>query len=293
LSSPPPVACTSRHVGVESNPIRHQRSRDDVGKRAYVNSHNGYDKEASGDTLRIEDPLAVAAIAAIHTGDVKSLVRLLTEHPGLARVRLGSDCDSMARTLLHVATDWPGHFPNGSETVAVLVAAGADVNARFQGSQHSETPLHWGASSNDVAVLDALLDAGADIDVRGGVIADGTPLSDARAFEQWEAAHRLVERGATTTIVDAATLGLLDRVQDFSTSSQPSKEEVDRAFWGACHGGQQQCAEYLLGRGADVNWIPPQEPLTPLDAAQRNGADELVRWLRDHGGTPAQQAAGP
>ena len=34
----------------------------------------------------------------------------------------------MTRTLLHVATDWPGHYPNGAAVVGVLVAAGADVN---------------------------------------------------------------------------------------------------------------------------------------------------------------------
>jgi ankyrin repeat protein len=56
-----------------------------------------------------------------------------------------------------------------------------------------------------------------------------------------------------------------------------------RAFWGACHGGRRQCAEYLLDRGADLNWIPPWENLTPLDAAEREGADELARWLRERG----------
>ena len=92
--------------------------------------------------------------------------------PGLAVARVGNDRES--RTLLHVATDWPGHFPNGAATVAALVRAGADVNARFVGA-HCETPLHWAASSDDVEILDALLDAGADIDADGAVIADGTP----------------------------------------------------------------------------------------------------------------------
>ena len=69
------------------------------------------------------------------------------------------------------------------------------MDARFRGP-HEETPLHWAASSDDVAVLDALLDAGADIEAPGGVIGGGPPLADARAFGQWKAAHRLVERGA-------------------------------------------------------------------------------------------------
>ena len=145
------------------------------------------------------EPLAVAVVEAIHAGDQERLARLLAEHPGLATARLGDDRPGgTTRTLLHVATDWPGHFPNGPATVALLVGAGAEVNARFGGS-HDETPLHWAASSDDVEVLDALLDLGADIEATGAVIAGGTPLTDARAFGQWRAAHRLVERGARTT----------------------------------------------------------------------------------------------
>ena len=73
-----------------------------------------------------------AATHAIRAGDLDGLQRLLADHPGLAVARVGNDRE--ARTLLHVATDWPGHFPNGAATVAALVRAGADVNARFVGA---------------------------------------------------------------------------------------------------------------------------------------------------------------
>jgi len=187
-------------------------------------------------TLSTGDPMAVAVVGAIHTGSLTTLARLLGEHPGLATVRLGGDGpERMARTLLHVATDWPGHFPEGPATVAMLVAAGADVNARFRGP-HGETPLHWAASSDDVAVLDALLDAGANIESSGAVIAGGTALADATAFGQWGAAYRLVERGAQTNSFAAASLGLMDRLQDyFSGSTRLTPEEVSDAFWAACH----------------------------------------------------------
>lgn len=241
-------------------------------------------------TISTEDPVAVAVVAAIHTGDLAALRRLLAEYPGLAVVRLGDDDpEGMSRTLLHVVTDWPGHFPNGAATVAALVGAGADVNARFRGP-HEETPLHWAASSNDVAVLDALLDAGADIEAPGAVIGDGPPLADARAFKQWKAAHRLVQRGAQTTLADAATLGLMDRVEAYFTgASAPAPEMIDRAFWGACHGAQQDAAEYLFAHGADVNWIPPWEVMTPVDAAARSQAVGLVRWLREQGAKSAAE----
>jgi uncharacterized protein len=243
-------------------------------------------------TISTEDPVAFAAVAAIRAGDVAALRRLLAENPWLATARLGDDDPGgMSRTLLHAATEWPGHFPDVAATIAVLVAAGANVDARFRGP-HEETPLHWAASSDDVEALDALLDAGADIEAPGAVLGGGPPLADARGFKQWKAAFRLVERGARTTLADAATLGLLDRVEACFADAEPTPEEITRAFWGACHGGRRQCAEYLLDRGAELNWIPPWENLTPLDAAERERADELARWLRDRGARSATEPAG-
>ncbi len=131
---------------------------------------------------------AAAAIQAIHLGDARTLKRLLGEDSNLSNTRIDGQ-----RTLLHVATDWPGHFPNNTGTIAELIASGADVNAKFVGG-HSETPLHWAASSDDIAAIDILLDHGANIEARGSVIGGGTPMSDAVAFGQWKAARRLVER---------------------------------------------------------------------------------------------------
>jgi ankyrin repeat protein len=107
-----------------------------------------------------------------------------------------------------------------------------------------------------VEVLDARLAAGADIDAPGAVVAGGSPLRDATAFGQWSAARRLVERGAQTTSFDAAALGLVDRLQADFALRRPAQEELDDAFWAACHGGQRQMAEYLLARGADLDFIP-------------------------------------
>jgi PHP family Zn ribbon phosphoesterase len=61
----------------------------------------------------------------------------------------------------------------------------------------------------------------------------------------------------------------------------------NRAFWFACHGGQQHAAEYLLDHGADVNWLPSWGERTPLDAALRSEANGLAVWLRGRGGTSA------
>jgi uncharacterized protein len=210
------------------------------------------------------------AADAIRAGDHDALRRLLTQQPGLASAAIGP------RSLLHIATDWPGHRPGVAATIAALVAAGADVNVRFAGPEHGETPLHWAASNDDVDAMDALLDAGADIEAAGAVIAGGTALDDAVAFAQWRAAARLVERGAYVNTFNAAALGLTDRIGD---------DRLDDALWAACHGGQRAAAEMLLERGADPDRPAPWEPLTPADAARRNGFDDLAAWLTGRSGS--------
>lgn len=255
--------------------------------------------------IDIADPPAEAMVHAIHTGDPLTVRRLLRENPAMATTRFcAKDPHEVARTLLHVATDRPGHYPHSAETVAILAAAGAEVNAPCSGP-HAETPLHWAASTNDVEALDALLDAGADIEAPGAVFGGGTPLADAVGFGQWQAAGHLVDRGARTTLWQAAAMGLRSRIlEDFPDGAPPSPEELNAGFWYACHGGRFVAAVFLYDQGADVNWIPDWEDLTPLDAARRsnaahkndadnnaahNKAADLGQWLCFHGASPAAE----
>ena len=233
-----------------------------------------------------DDPLAVELVEAIRAGDVARLRHVLDGRPELARAQIADvRCDD-TRSLLHIVTDWPGHFPNGPEVVRTLVAAGSEVDARG-GGRVRETPLHWAASSDDVAVLDALIDAGAAVDSSGAVIAGGTPLEDAVAFGQWNAARRLVERGATVTFREAAALGKTDEVSQHLPAADV--DEISMAFWYACHGGQRATAELLLDGGAELDWIAPWDGLTPLDAAVRSGAGDVGEWLRTRGGHTAAE----
>lgn len=122
------------------------------------------------------------------------------------------------------------------------------------------------------------------------MIAGGTPLRDATAFGNHAAARRLIERGATVSDMDAAGLGLmepLERLLDPADAAQ-----LNRTFWSACHGGQRDAAAFLLARGAEVNWIPDWEDLTPLDAAARRGATDLLPWLHANGARTASDLHG-
>ena len=235
--------------------------------------------EPSEDGTTIEE----AAVVAIRAGETVSLVELLAVHPGLANAR---PAGHGGRSLLHLATDWPGHLPNVAATIGSLLAAGADPNVRAIG-RHRETPLHWAASSDDTAAIDALLDAGAQINAPGAVIGDGTPLADATAFGQWTAARRLVDRGADVTLWEAAALGPLPALQQH-LAAPTSAGDITSSFWGACHGGQLETAAYQLDRGADSNWVG-WDGLTPLDAARRSNATGVLEWLRAHGARSADE----
>ena len=241
-------------------------------------------------TLNSNDPVAIALVEAIHAGDLQSLRRLLAAPPGLAAARIEGNKGS-SRTPLHVATDWPGYFPNGPAVVTMLLAAGADPNAPLMGARHAETPLHWAASSDDVDVAEALIAGGANLEAPGASIGGGTPLDDAVGYGCWQVARLLVERGARVErLWHAAALGLTSRLEAFFAEPvQPAPNEVNDAFWQACHGGKRRAAAYLLTRGADLNWIPDYAKNTPLDMAGSvdTAREALVNWLRDQGARSA------
>jgi uncharacterized protein len=241
--------------------------------------------------LREDEPLAVTLTAALQAGDAEALRSLLAEHPGLATARIESRRPrGGSRTPLHLFADWPGNRPNPREIVALLHAAGADLDAPTTG-RHAETALHWAASSDDVGLIDALLDAGANLEAPGAVIGGGTALADATAFGQWRAAERLLERGARASFFEAAVMGLTDQLEaELAGTPGQDADQITCALWGACHGGRQAAAALLLAHGADVNWVG-WDDLTALDAAERSEAPALVAWLRERGGRSTAELA--
>jgi ankyrin repeat protein len=234
-------------------------------------------------SVRNDDPLAIAGAAAIRSGDLATLERLLIERSDLANLQIEGRKGNY-RTPLHVAADWPGYFPNGPAVVRLLLAHGADPNGGLEGFGRQETPLHWAASSDDVDVAVALVDGGADMEAPGGSIPGGTPLDNAVGYGCWRVARLLVGRGARVDrLWHAAALGMLERTETLLEGA--SVEEVNNAFWQACAGGQRRAAELLLTRGADLNWVPDYAKGTPLDQAGNvdTGRSALVAWLRERG----------
>jgi uncharacterized protein len=71
----------------------------------------------------------------------------------------------------------------------------------------------------------------------------------------------------------------------------PNGEELSRAFWNACHGGQLAAAEYLMAHGAGLNWPAPWSGQTPFDIAERGGWSEVVGWLLEKAAARGKKSA--
>jgi uncharacterized protein len=237
----------------------------------------------SSHTLQSDDPIAVELTAALKQGDVERLSRLLADAPELASCVVRHEKGG-GRTPLHLFADWPGRIANAAAIVQLLKRHGADLDAAAVDMWHQETALHWAASNDDVALIDALLDAGADIERAGSSIDGGPPLSCAVGYGQWEGARRLVARGAKTQLWHEAALGMMEAITA-RLEAAPALRGADLSgpFWNACHGGQLAAVQYLLAHGADLSWPAPWSGQTPLDIAEQAERSDVVAWLLENG----------
>jgi ankyrin repeat protein len=113
-------------------------------------------------------------IKAAKSGNIEKIKVLLATDTGLVNAR-----DKDGSTPLHCAC-WKGH----PEAVAILLAAGADVNARNQNEHWGTTPLHAAAHANQPDIARLLIEHGADVnaqDLNGKDPMHHTTFHDARA----------------------------------------------------------------------------------------------------------------
>lgn len=227
--------------------------------------------------LPSDGPAARELTLVIKGGDCARLAALLGTDPELATCLVVED--GGGRTPLHLLADAPGGRPRSRETVGVLAAAGADLNAPAVGMWHVEAPLHWAASNDDVTLIDALLDAGADIECPGSSIGGGPPIQSAIGYGQWQAVRRLYERGAVTPLSGLAVLGLADQVAEALAESNIDREELSLVLWNTCRVGDIVIARMLIEHGADIAWHAPWSGQTPVDIARATRQDHLLPWM--------------
>jgi hypothetical protein len=206
------------------------------------------------------------AADAIVAGDMKTLTRLLRQHPGLVRARSTREHHS---TLLHYVSangveDWRQLTPpNIVEIASTLLDAGADVNATSTAYGGGSTTLGLAATSIhpeqagvQIALLELLMSRGAAMEQPGLAGNDHGAIKGCLANGQGAAAMFFAERGAFMDLEDAAGVGRLDVVRTHfddsgALKSPATQAQMESGFLYACGYGRHDVVRFLLDRGAD------------------------------------------
>lgn len=188
---------------------------------------------------------------------------------------------------------------------ALLASSPTLVRAPFD---DGSTPLHLAAGENRPAIVDLLVEHGAEAQAKWNRTAHSA-LSWAVTCWAFDAAQRLVERGVEPDLFCAAGLGRIDRVRSFwpggrlrrrpSTTGSTryaedgsplpcppprAADQVSDALYIACRTERVEVARFLLDHEADPNWRG-YAGATCLAWAEFSGNAELATLLRERGGS--------
>lgn len=173
--------------------------------------------------------------------------------------------------------------------VASALENGADPNM-----QAFLPPLHLAAVRGDADIVEALLDAGADIDLGGS---NGrSALITALLSNQYQIAQVLIARGADVNqsetnpgrsplqlvIDEAPSLEAMTMLLDAGAFIDQKDNRGETALASAAFMNRPEAAELLIERGATVN-ITNTQGISPLAWAERQGNAAIVDILAQAG----------
>lgn len=142
------------------------------------------------------------------------------------------------------------------------------------------TPLlHAAAQTDDPNLVETVLAAGGDVQVRAGW--GHTALEWAANMHARRAADLLLARGSTLSLWSAAALGRVADVRRYLEQG-PDRQAISDAFYIACRNGALDVARLLREHGAEVDALGYFDA-TALHWASLNGHDDTVAWLVEEG----------
>jgi len=238
------------------------------------------------DNPEILDSLFREAVSAIDAGDVSALERLLAAHPKLVRDRLDYGEGYFRRPyLLWFVAENPirnGKLPRNIAQVTRAILQAAErlrVDSLREQLDYALELMCSGRVARECGVqrelIDVLGEAGADLD---------GALVPAVAHRELTAAERLLERGATLTLLAAVCTGRTVDIARLGRVAGPGDRQA--ALAGAALYGRAETLAMLLEFGVDLNaYSPPgfRPHGTALHHAVDSGSLDAVKVLVEAG----------
>jgi hypothetical protein len=201
------------------------------------------------------DPRFQNAVDVIDSGDADRLERLLTEDPGLVRDRVAGGAGYFRRPyLLWFVAENPvrnGRLPaNIAAVTRVILLAAEGVESRQEQIDYALALVCSGRVARECGVQRELIDVLGD----GGADLNGA-LVPALAHREVAAVERLLERGATLTLLAAVCTGRADDAARLLPGASAAERQA--ALAGAALYGQAGALALLVGSGVDVNAFSP------------------------------------
>jgi ankyrin repeat protein len=221
-------------------------------------------QRAASDSVAPDDPDLAKLLAAVEAGEEPAITELLNRRPALAAAH-GSE----GQTPLHVAAQC-----NDPRLAAVLVAYGADVDAKFGTSGH--TAVSWAVTCNAPECARTLVALGAEADLfcAAGIGA----LEEVQAH--FDDAGELVPGASRTGSSRFAADGTRLPCPPLS-----AREQLSDALYIACRNGQADVVRFLLDKQPDLSFRAFLGA-TPLHWAYFGGSRAVIALLEQAGADP-------
>ncbi|MGH8496050.1 MAG: ankyrin repeat domain-containing protein [Gammaproteobacteria bacterium] len=212
-------------------------------------------------------------LAAVETGDGKTLTRLLESQPDLGEARTSAGISIILHALYHRQAEFAHMLARSVASLDVHEAAALDAVDELEAglardppaargfSADGFTPLHYAGFFAARGALETLLVRGADVRVRSDNSSRVTPLHSAAAAGDAAIVQRLLQAGAEA---DARQAGGYT------------------ALMSAAHAGNGPMVDVLMAAGASAS-LRDDAGRSAADLAEEAGYGELAGRLRGAG----------
>jgi ankyrin repeat protein len=218
-------------------------------------------QRAAADNVAPDDPDLAKLLAAVSAGETQAVTDLVAARPALANAH-GLE----GQTPLHVAAGC-----NDPQIAAILVAYGADVNAKFGRSGHSA--LSWAVTCNAIECAQTLVKLGAEADLFCGAGIGSLEHVQSHFNATGELSPNASRTGSSRFAPDGSWL---------PCPPPTPREQISDALYIACRNGQIEVVRFLLGKEPDLSFRA-YLGATPLHWAYFGGSRAVIELLLKSG----------